>query len=82
MAGPEHTPVSVTDGLRGMKAVAACVLFCLLSALLWWFVPLPVLGPVLGAVVLAVLFALRFPFVVMLAFVAFSFFRIHEVIPS
>lgn len=82
MAGPEHTPVSVTEGLRGMKAVAACVLFCLLSALLWWFVPLPVLGPVLGAVVLAVLFALRFPFVVMLAFVAFSFFRIHEVIPQ
>ncbi|MGL5605829.1 MAG: hypothetical protein ACRDDP_11210, partial [Plesiomonas sp.] len=57
-------------------------LLCVLVAAVWWFVPLPLIGPILGMLIIGVLLVFRFPFWVVLAFIAFSFFRIHEVIPQ
>ena len=58
------------------------LLVCVAMTAAWWWFPHPALIVVLAVVPLAALAALRLPFVVVLAFVIFSFFRIHEVIPQ
>ncbi|MGL5503376.1 MAG: O-antigen ligase family protein, partial [Aeromonas veronii] len=55
---------------------------CLVLALLWWRLPHPLLLPVLGLAIPAIWFALRWPFLMVLGFVTFSFFRLHEVFPQ
>lgn len=54
----------------------------LLVAGLWWQLPHPLLLPVLGLAIPAIWFALRWPFLMVLGFVTFSFFRLHEVFPQ
>lgn len=57
-------------------------LWLTLCALLWWMVPHPLVVIALSIVPLAVLFTLQYPFFMVLLFVIFSFFRIHEVLPQ
>lgn len=54
----------------------------LVVAGLWWRLPHPLLLPVLGLAIPAIWFALRWPFLMVLGFVTFSFFRLHEVFPQ
>ncbi|MGL6625007.1 O-antigen ligase family protein [Aeromonas jandaei] len=53
----------------------------LLMAVIWWRLPHPLLLPVVGLAIPAMWFALRWPFLMVLGFVTFSFFRLHEVFP-
>ena len=55
---------------------------CLLLALIWWFAPHPLVVVLLAVVPLAILFVLNVPFLMVVMFVAFSFFRLHEVFPA
>lgn len=65
---------------RALPALAALAC-CLVIAAAWTAVPHPVIGPVVGALVLAGIVALRNPFLLALAFIVFSFFRVHEAFP-
>ncbi len=49
---------------------------------LWLLFPHPILGIVLAVLPLAAIFGLSTPFLLCLAFVVFSFFRIHEAFPA
>jgi probable O-glycosylation ligase (exosortase A-associated) len=55
---------------------------CLLFSLVWSFVPHPALIIVLCILPIGILITLRIPYMMVLFFVIFSFFRIHEVIPQ
>ena len=55
---------------------------CLLVAVIWLYLPHPAIALVLGLLPIAVLFVLAKPFLMVLLFVIFSFFRIHEVLPQ
>lgn len=55
---------------------------CLLAAVLWRLIPHPVVVVALGLLPFAALFVLDRPFLMVLLFVVFSFFRIHEVFPQ
>ena len=50
-------------------------------ALVWYFVPHPIVIIALGLLPFCLLVVIRFPFLMVLFFVIFSFFRIHEVFP-
>lgn len=52
-----------------------------LVAVIWPFLPHPLVVLIFGFIPFAAWLALKFPFHVVLGFVVFSFFRIHEVIP-
>ncbi|WP_281557261.1 O-antigen ligase family protein [Thalassomonas sp. RHCl1] len=54
---------------------------CLFIAALWWSLPHPVVPLVLPLLPLAIVVVLALPFQVVLLFVIFSFFRLHEVFP-
>ncbi|OCH08361.1 O-antigen ligase family protein [Aliivibrio fischeri] len=58
------------------------VVCSLLAGALWHLFPHPALIVVLGIIPLAVLYTLNRPFLMVLFFVIFSFFRIHEVFPQ
>ncbi|MUK92763.1 oligosaccharide repeat unit polymerase [Aliivibrio fischeri] len=58
------------------------VVCSLLAGVLWHLFPHPALIVVLGIIPLAVLYTLNRPFLMVLFFVIFSFFRIHEVFPQ
>jgi len=51
-------------------------------SLVWYFLPHPALIVVIGIMPFALLFTLKQPFLLVLCFVIFSFFRIHEVFPQ
>lgn len=53
----------------------------LLLALVWWFLPHPAVAAVAFLPLLLVA-GLQMPFLLCLAFIAFSFFRLHEVFPQ
>ena len=55
---------------------------CALVGLVWKLIPHPVVVVIVGILPFALLIALEFPFYMVLLFVIFSFFRIHEVIPQ
>lgn len=55
---------------------------CLLLASLWIIVPNPILILAIGLIPIALVIVFQFPFLMVLLFVIFSFFRIHEVIPQ
>ena len=55
---------------------------CALVGLAWFAVPHPALAVAIGAIPLAVAFVLKQPFLMVLSFVVFSFFRLHEVVPQ
>lgn len=58
------------------------VLCCSLISLIWYIAPNPVVALVLCALPLGILFVLNHMFWLVIFFVLFSFFRIHEVIPA
>lgn len=62
--------------------LAVCSLLCLLISIIWRFIPHPIILIVIGFAPLAIIFVLRQPFLIVLLFVIFSFFRIHEVFPQ
>lgn len=55
---------------------------CLLLASAWYLVPHPALVIIASIVPLALVLVIRLPFLMVLLFVVFSFFRIHEVLPQ
>ena len=55
---------------------------CLIIMLAWLVLPNPLVLMVIGLVPIAILVVLRFPFLFILLFIIFSFFRIHEVFPQ
>ena len=63
-------------GQIGLGLLIAATFF-----LLWIVAPQPLVGPVLALTPLLAIPALRYPFILCLTFVVFSFFRIHEVFP-
>ena len=71
-----------SSGISRLGQASVALLVCGAMTAGWWLFPHPALIVVLALVPLAGLAALRLPFVVVLAFVIFSFFRIHEVIPQ
>lgn len=58
------------------------VVGCLLISLIWSFLPHPILAIAIALVPVLVLLTLRQPFLIVLGFVVFSFFRLHEVFPQ
>ena len=60
----------------------AAIVCSLLAGVLWRLFPHPALIIVLGILPLVVLYTLSRPFLMVLLFVIFSFFRIHEVFPQ
>ncbi|WP_300176314.1 O-antigen ligase family protein [uncultured Aliivibrio sp.] len=58
------------------------IICSLFAGVLWRLFPHPALIIVLGILPLAVLYTLNRPFLMVLLFVIFSFFRIHEVFPQ
>jgi probable O-glycosylation ligase (exosortase A-associated) len=73
--------VSVVINTRKSQALLALSL-CLIIAIAWKLVPHPVISIAIGLAPMAILFTLRQPFLMVLLFVVFSFFRIHEVFPQ
>lgn len=63
-------------------AIAAVIALCLVLGVIWRFIPHPALAVVLGAIPVAMIFVLGHTFLMVLFFVVFSFFRIHEVFPQ
>ena len=60
----------------------AAIICSLFVGFLWHFYPHPFVAISLGFLILAALYTLNHPFVMVLFFVIFSFFRIHEVFPQ
>ncbi len=61
--------------------IALACASCLMLAIIWWFAPHPLVAVALAIAPLAILFVLNVPFLMVVMFVAFSFFRLHEVFP-
>jgi putative inorganic carbon (hco3(-)) transporter len=55
---------------------------CIVAAWVLWMMPHPLSAIAAGLVPLAAIVCLRRPFLLVLAFVLFSFFRLHEVFPA
>lgn len=55
---------------------------CCIIAAVWIFIPHPVVVIALSILPIAILITLKQPFLMVLLFVIFSFFRIHEVFPQ
>ena len=66
---------------RFPQALLALII-CLLIAAVWKLVPHPAVVVVFGLIPFALVFVLHVPFLMVLLFVAFSFFRLHEVFPQ
>ena len=71
-----------TLGTASGPQIALMLFTCLLLGLTWYLVPHPALILVFGLVPIAVLFVLNNAFLMVLLFVVFSFFRLHEVYPQ
>jgi probable O-glycosylation ligase (exosortase A-associated) len=73
--------LTVTATQRNRQTLVS-VSACMLIAIAWKLLPHPAVGIALCLAPLAVLWALNAPFLVILMFVVFSFFRIHEAFPQ
>lgn len=71
---------ALLDKKSGQAMLA--LLLCLLTGVLWKLVPNPAIAVLAGILPIGILFVLRQPFLMVLLFVIFSFFRIHEVFPQ
>ncbi len=56
--------------------------FCCFISICWFLIPNPAIALVISILPVAILFVLWKPFLMVLLFVAFSFFRLHEVFPA
>lgn len=66
---------------RSTQALLAFSL-CMMVGVIWKLMPHPAIVIAIGLVPVAILFTLKQPFLMVLLFVVFSFFRIHEVFPQ
>ncbi|WP_206064535.1 O-antigen ligase family protein [Neptunomonas sp. XY-337] len=64
-----------------LQQVGVAISLILLLALLWYKLPHPLVAAA-ALLPLLIVAGLRMPFILCLAFVAFSFFRLHEVFPA
>jgi len=62
--------------------ILMALLPCLLILAGWITVPHPVIGVVIGLLPLLIMFVLKQPYFMVLLFVLFSFFRLHEAFPQ
>ncbi len=70
-------------GSQNQSAQTLLVLsLCLATGILWKLIPHPAIALAIGMIPLAALLTLNQPFLMVLLFVVFSFFRIHEVFPQ
>lgn len=67
LAAPKHGPM-----------IVLCLCFCVV----WWLVPHPVVIIALGLAPIGAVFVLKKTFLLVLLFIIFSFFRLHEVFPQ
>lgn len=65
-----------------LLSITITLLSCMLIAVAWRFFAHPVILIAFGLVPIAIFVVLRIPFLFVLLFVIFSFFRIHEVFPQ
>ena len=64
-----------------LKHSIIAILLCFIAGTAWFFIPHPVVVIAIGLVPFAILIVLGKTFYIILGFVIFSFFRIHEVFP-
>lgn len=62
--------------------LVVCGVLCALVSIAWRFIPHPAIMIVVSVIPIAIIFVLRQTFLIILLFVIFSFFRIHEVFPQ
>lgn len=72
-------PITGSAGVDQLLIAGTC---CAAVGIGWYLLPHPVLAIAAGLLPLILIFSLRNPFVLVLGFVLFSFFRIHEVFPQ
>jgi len=74
------------DGIHNKKtshsALYISVIYCTILGLIWSFIPHPVVIVAFGLMPLGFIFVIKNPFFLVILFVIFSFFRIHEVFPQ
>lgn len=80
MAALREFPYTLSGTRMGQTVLALSA--CLSVGLVWALVVNPVVALAAGLAPLAVIVTLRQPFLLVLGFVIFSFFRIHEVFPQ
>jgi probable O-glycosylation ligase (exosortase A-associated) len=71
-----------TMGPNRIAQFLIAMLPCMLILLGWVVIPHPLVGVAIGLFPLLVLFVLKYPYFIVLLFVLFSFFRLHEVFPQ
>jgi O-antigen ligase len=64
------------------QQIITAISSCLMVMIIWWIQPDPLVGAALCLIPLCFLFMLRFSFLIVLLFIIFSFFRIHEAFPT
>lgn len=67
--------------IQRWQQIALAISFVLLLAMIWYKLPHPIVAAS-AMLPLMIVAGLRMPFVLCLAFIAFSFFRLHEVFPA
>ena len=72
--------INVKDQLR--QPLIIILAACIPLAITWAFLPHPAIAIAVGALPLVILLVLKQPFLMVLLFVLFSFFRLHEVFPQ
>ena len=74
----------MVTGLQQSRAAQCLIALLPCMAILfgWMAMPHPVIAITIGLVPLLLLFVIRFPYFMVLLFVLFSFFRLHEVFPQ
>lgn len=73
--------MAAASDLRRLKQTGVALLACLPVTMLWLQLPHPVIAAI-ALLPMLIALGLRAPFLLCLAFIAFSFFRIHEVFPA
>ncbi|MCM2679534.1 O-antigen ligase family protein [Echinimonas agarilytica] len=72
----------VSQRYQSMLSIAAALLFCGLIGAAWLGVSHPVVALVFGMLPFVIYGVFKYPFIMVLGFVLFSFFRIHEAYPQ
>ncbi|WCE31970.1 O-antigen ligase family protein [Vibrio sp. SCSIO 43137] len=78
----EQASISANQQNRSYSDLILCLLVCAVISLIWYLAPTPYTAVALCLLPLALLVVISQMFWLVLLFVTFSFFRIHEVIPQ
>lgn len=74
--------MEINDTNNQRKQILLTLFLCLVIATFWKFLPNPVVVIAIGLIPFAIIFTLRQSFLMVLLFVVFSFFRLHEAFPQ